>query len=307
MGNPNFTRAGGRRALDRADLRADRAARIARIAAGDAAIDDFARNGVALILPAAGLNRNLLGAGLRNHGRAGNLTLNVFVDDAVDRIGAGLLFGGRNHDRVVDLLRNLSADDAVDRVGAGLLFGDRNHDRVRNFLLTLFVNNAVDRIGAGLLLGNRNHDRVVHLLRNLGPNGAVDGVGAGLLFSDRNHDRVRNLLLNVFPNDAVDRAVDGLLAVFPNHTVDGVGNLTRLTFRDVLREDALTGNRNALNLSTVASNLLVFADDLAAGLHDDVALSREFRRARAAAGVRTRAAISSLSLIRAKRYDGCSN
>ena len=300
--NPDFTSTSSRRALNRANLGTNGAARSARITAGDATIDDATGNRNTLILPATGLNRNLFRTGLRNHGRARHFALNVFEDDAANVIGASLLFDARNHDGVVDLLRDLRADDLIDGVSAGLLFGDRNHDRIRNFLLTLFANHTVDGVGASLLLGNRNHDRVVHLLRNLGPNRLIDGIGASFLLGNRNHNRVRNLLLAVFPNSAIAFPIDRLLAVFPDHAVHGIGNLARLTFRNILCKDALTRDRNALNLRSIASNLLVFADDLAAGLHNDVALRREFRRARTAAGVRTRAAVCRLRLFSTERH-----
>jgi len=111
------------------------------------------------------------------------------------------------------------------------------------------------------------------------------------------------LLLNIFPNSPANRAVDCLLAVFPNHTVDSVGNFTCLTFGDVPRERTLACNRNAFNFGTIAGNLLIFEDDLAAILHNDVALGRKRRRARSATRVRARAAIGRLRLFKRKGHD----
>ena len=333
LGNPNFASARGRRALNRADLRANATARIAGIAARDATIDDATRNRVALILPATGRNRNLASNRLRNHRRARNLLLDVFPNDAVDGVLASLLLGDRNHLGVGNLLRNVGPDRLVDRVGPGLLLGDRNHNGVRDFLLALLVNDAidgvlasllldvgnhhrvvhllrnvdpdglVDRVGPGLLLDVGNHHRVVHLLRNVDPDGLIDRVGPGLLLDMGNHHRVRDLLLNVVPNDATNRAVHRLLAIFPNDAIDRVANFARLTLRDVLRERALTSNRNALHFGAVASNLLILAHDLAARLHHDVRLRRKGLRARSATGVRARAAIRGLRLFQRKRRE----
>ena len=73
--NPNFAFAGRRRALHLADFVFDRTARVARIAARDAAEDRFARNRNAFGLPAAALNRNLFRVGLRDADRVRNLFL----------------------------------------------------------------------------------------------------------------------------------------------------------------------------------------------------------------------------------------
>ena len=163
LGNPNFTSASGRRALNGADLEGLARARIARVAASDAAIDGAAGNRVALILPASGGIRNLAGVGLGNHDGAGNLTLDGLVARTHDRVGALTLLGRRNHNGVVDLLRHGNPIDAINGISARALLGNRNHDRVRNFLLAGLVDDAI----------NRSRNR----LRNVFPNGAIDRVG----------------------------------------------------------------------------------------------------------------------------------
>ena len=301
LGNPNFTSASGRRALNGADLEGLARARIARVAASDAAIDGATGNRVALILPASGGIRNLAGVGLGNHDGAGNLTLDGLVARTHDRVGALTLLGNRNHNGVVDLLRHGDPINAIDRVGARALLGNRNHNRVGNFLLALFDDAAHDRVGALALLDDRLHDGIVHLLRNGRPNAFANRIGARALLGNRNHDRVRNFLLAGLVDDAINRSRNRLRNVFPNGAIDRVGNLASLTLGHVTRACDLARNRNLLDAVAVADDLLFFKDDSATGLHDRSALRGEFTRGRTASGVGTRAAVSRLRLLQRER------
>ena len=301
LGHPNFTRAGGRRALNGADLEGLAGAWIARVAARDATIYGATGDGVALILPATGNVRDLASVGLRNHDGAGDLAFDGLVARTHDRVGALTLLRNRHHDRVVHLLRNRVPIDAIDRISARALLGNRDHDRVRNFLLALFNDAAHDRVGALTLLDDRLHNGVVHLLRNRRPDALVDRVGARALLGNRYHDRVRNFLLAGLVNDAIDRARNRLRHVLPNGAVDRIGNLARLTLRYVPRARYLTRNRHFLNAIAIANNLFFFKNNAAAGLHDRVELRGEFTRGRTASGIGTRAAVGRLRLLQRER------
>ena len=245
LGHPNFTRAGGRRALNGADLEGLAGAWIARVAARDATIYGATGDGVALILPATGNVRDLASVGLRNHDGAGDLAFDGLVARTHDRVGALTLFRRRYHDRVVHLLRHGNPVDAIDRVGARALFRNRYHDRVGDFLLARAIYRLHDRVGALTLLRNRHHDRVVHLLRNRVPIDAIDRISARALLGNRYHDRVRNFLLALFNDAAHDRV--GALTLLDDRLHNGVVHLLRNRRPDALVDRvgarALLGNR----------------------------------------------------------------
>ena len=166
MRNPNFTCSSRRGALDGANLVGLRSARIARIAASDATIDDLSGNRIGLFLPRTGLYRNLLGIGLRNHRAVRNLFRDGLGNGTHDRVATLTLFGDRSHDSIADLLRNRIRFKAIDGIGASLLLSNGNHNGIRNLLLALLDDATIHRVATLTLFGDRNHDGVINLLRN---------------------------------------------------------------------------------------------------------------------------------------------
>ena len=296
--NPNFAFAGRRRALDLADLVFDRAARVARIAARDAAKDRFARNRNGFGLPAAGLNRNLFHVGLRN----ANGVRNLFLAFNPSRLANGVLTLTLFVDRFADGVRNLLLAGFVNRFADGVLtltlFVNRFANGVRDLLLTRVPNRLADGVLTLTLFVDRFADGVRDLLLAGFPNRLADGVLTLALFVNRFANGVRNLLLAVLPNRAVHRAGDRLLTVFPNRAANGVLNFANASFRNVFRAKNAARDRNFLEGRPVANDLLLLVHDFAAGLHHRAALRREFARARSAPTIRRRAAPSALRLFK---------
>ena len=162
--NPNFAFAGRRRALHLADFVFDRTARVARIAARDAAKDRFARNRNAFGLPAAALNRNLFRIGLRNANGVRNLLLAFDPSRFADGVLALTLFVNRLADGVRDLLLTRFPNRLADGVLTLALFVNRLADGVRDLLLAVLPNRAVHRAGDRLLavFPNRLADGVLN-------------------------------------------------------------------------------------------------------------------------------------------------
>ena len=301
--NPNFALAGRRRALNLADFVFDRTARVARIAARDAAKDRFARNRNAFGLPATGLDGNLFRIGLRD----ANGVRNLFLAFDPGRFANGVLTLTLFVNRLADGVRNLLLAGFPNRLADGVLalalFVNRLKDGVRNLLLAGFPNRLADGVLALALFVDRFADGVRNLLLAGFPNRFADGVLTLALFVDRLVDGVRDLLLAINPNRLadgvltlalfVDRLADGvrdlLLAGFPNRFANGVLSLSLLVDRlaDGVRNLLLAVFPNRAVHRASDRLLAVFPNRTADGvLHFANASFRNVLRAENAAGNR---------------------
>ena len=165
----------------------------------------------------------------------------------------------------------------------------------------MFDDATIHRIGALTLFDDGLHNRVANLLGNGFPNAFLNGVSAGLLFSDGNHNGVRNLLLNSVVDDAIDSTSHGLLRVFPNRAIDGVGNLSSVSFRNVFCTSNLTRNRNFLYGVAITDDLFFLKNDLSARFHHGVALGGELASARTHRSVGASSTVRGLRFLRGER------
>jgi len=172
------------------------------------------------------------------------------------------------------LVADRLAHDLANLFHAGFVHGLA--DGVANRARLGFPNRLADGVGASAIAGlvDRLADRIADFLRLGFPHRLADRVVdrpiAGLVH--RLADRVANLLRLGLPDRPADRVVHGPIAGFVHRPADRVRTLAVARLRDVLDAVDGAGFANGLADRSIARYLLFLVYDLAAGLHDRVAL-----------------------------------